>query len=251
MVLRWRSPTAILIQAFFSVGEVVLAGLAFGLPGWRAQTLVVSALFAPLLVGSVTVLVESPMWLHSTGATEAALEQLRVIAAGNGTALPPTITLKPPSQGAASVSVATLLRHSVLRPRLLIMAFAWYTCSFVYYGLSLATSTLSGNPYVNFAWQAVAEVPALVAAMYAIDTPRLGRRGSLKWGLWLTCSAATALAVCSGAPPESRTFLAMMGECEPTRLVQSLPSMHTGRADNNACALIAIKENRGSQRHLR
>ena len=47
----------------------------------------------------------------------------------------------------------------------------------MYYGLSLNTSQLHGNPYINFLIAAAVEVPGLIIAILVLDV--IGRRRSL------------------------------------------------------------------------
>ena len=53
-------------QGVFALGEMVLAGVAFGVPRWRDQTLVSLLFFLPSFIGAATILVESPRssWLE-------------------------------------------------------------------------------------------------------------------------------------------------------------------------------------------
>ncbi|XP_050712759.1 organic cation transporter protein-like isoform X2 [Eriocheir sinensis] len=57
---------------------------------------------------------------------------------------------------------------------LLFIPYYWFVNSGVYYGLSLSTGNLGGNPYLNFMISGAVEVPALAIATLLLN--RIGRR---------------------------------------------------------------------------
>ena len=64
-----------------------------------------------------------------------------------------------------------------------------FTTSFVYFGLSLNTGTLSGNIYVNTALSGLLEIPAKLITIVLIESKTLGRRLTL-FGAMLICALA-------------------------------------------------------------
>ena len=42
--------------------------------------------------------------------------------------------------------------------------------AFVYYGLTINTNELAGNPFVNFALSAFVEIPAIILAMFVVES---------------------------------------------------------------------------------
>jgi hypothetical protein len=52
-----------------------------------------------------------------------------------------------------------LMKDSVLFPRLINMCFTWLVIVLGYYGLSLTSVSLSGDPYVNFFLVSLVELP--------------------------------------------------------------------------------------------
>ena len=75
-----------------------------------------------------------------------------------------------------SASVTDLLSYHPRTTALtLTLSFAWFTCSSLYYGLTLvAGERSSGNIYVSTAWSAAAEVPATFLSAFLLAY--VGRR---------------------------------------------------------------------------
>lgn len=74
--------------------------------------------------------------------------------------------------------------------RMFILCYIWATNAFVYYGLSLNSTSLSGNKYLNFALVCLIEIPGYSLAWVAMN--KIGRRMSLAGSLFLcgvTCIA--------------------------------------------------------------
>ncbi|PSN36797.1 Organic cation transporter protein [Blattella germanica] len=81
--------------------------------------------------------------------------------------------------------------------RSLNLFYNWAANAFVYYGLSVNSTSLGGNKYLNFALVALVEIPGYTVAWIAMN--RLGRRWSLVVSM-LICGAT-----CIGAafvPPD-------------------------------------------------
>ncbi|KAJ6221775.1 hypothetical protein RDWZM_000320 [Blomia tropicalis] len=65
-------------------------------------------------------------------------------------------------------SYLDLFRSFTLARITLTIYFVWYANSLVYYGLSLNTNALAGNPFINFFLMGVIEIPAYVASIYLV-----------------------------------------------------------------------------------
>ncbi|XP_066270949.1 organic cation transporter protein-like [Branchiostoma lanceolatum] len=70
-----------------------------------------------------------------------------------------------------------LFRTPNLRKWSLNLFYNWMVNSLVYYGISLNTSALSGNVYLNFALSGFVEIPAYLISIYLLD--KFGRRWPL------------------------------------------------------------------------
>jgi len=247
----YRSATGTMASAFFSVGEIILAFIAWLVPDWRLLTIVITLTQLPYLFLRWLV-PESPRYLLAAGRKRESLEVLRKVARRNGRSMPDKVTrstsvvhptpLPDPfsetesertaswgapgdhghgarvnaadapcvdsralvadvesrdadfdggeedgSDETAKYGASTVLRHPVLRARLLIMLGVWFANSFGYYGLSLNTGNLGGSLYVNLALSALVEVPALPLSSWLLD--RLGRKRTTG-GLMIIAGAA-------------------------------------------------------------
>ncbi|XP_072167135.1 organic cation transporter protein-like [Diadema setosum] len=67
-----------------------------------------------------------------------------------------------------------LFRTTLMRKLSIIMIFVWFVNSVIYYGLSLNTDSLVGNPYLNFFISGAVEVPAYILAVLVVRW--IGRR---------------------------------------------------------------------------
>lgn len=54
------------------------------------------------------------------------------------------------------------------------MCFCWFANSLVYYGLSLSSGKLNGNPYLILFFLSLVEIPSYIAVIFTLDL--LGRR---------------------------------------------------------------------------
>lgn len=68
---------------------------------------------------------------------------------------------KPPSQIAV---MKEALKSKTLMIRFVILIYNWITNAFVYYGLSLNSTSLSGNKYLNYALVCLIEIPGYTLA---------------------------------------------------------------------------------------
>lgn len=72
----------------------------------------------------------------------------------------------------------------------LILIFIWATDAFVFYGLSLNSTNLSGNKYVNFILVCLVEIPGYTLSWITMN--KFGRRWSLAGSLLLCAIACVA-----------------------------------------------------------
>ncbi|XP_060085901.1 organic cation transporter protein-like [Ylistrum balloti] len=71
-------------------------------------------------------------------------------------------------------NVITIFRHKVILFNSLILWYTWLVNSLVYYALSLTSSTLSGDRFINYFLIAIVEYPAALMELLLIN--RIGRR---------------------------------------------------------------------------
>lgn len=104
-----------------------------------------------------------------------------------------------------------IIRKRVFVIRFLICAFAWITNAFVSYGISLTSTSLAGDKYINFCVIALAGVPAMLICYFLMEF--CGRR----WTLFSSLSIGGASIVLSKLLPLDYSVLSIIlffiGKC--------------------------------------
>lgn len=165
----------------FGIGFSILAGLAYLVPNWRTIQIVISL---PMLAFFIfwPIFMESPRWLLSRGRWTDAEKILKKIVRLNKkkTELSKESldnleeSLRNETQ---TISLRQLFRLPRLRLRTMTLMFNWFVQSFVYYGLSLSTSSFGVNVYVAFCIAGAVEVPAAMLSFALVKYA--GRRHAL------------------------------------------------------------------------
>lgn len=211
-----RTACGIAFQATFAVGVMLVAMWGAFIPD-RQTLQAVYGLHALLLVPHWWVMDESPRWLWMQGRhTEAVrIVERGVQWNGRGVALDVEYYLTRAKSATAkqvktaAVGIGHLFRTPNLRAKTLNVCFCWFSNSLVYYGLSLSTGKLYGNPFMILFLMGLVEMPSYVVIVLVLD--RLGRR-SITSALMLAgggcCIAATMIAAGSTAA----TAVVMLGK---------------------------------------
>ncbi|XP_028628581.1 solute carrier family 22 member 1 [Grammomys surdaster] len=171
----YRRTTAILYQMAFTVGLVVLAGVAYAIPNWRWLQLAVSlpTFFFLLYYWFVP---ESPRWLLSQKRTTQAIRIMEQIAQKNGK-VPPAdlkmLCLEEDASEKLSPSFFDLFRTPNLRKHTFILMYLWFSCAVLYQGLIMHVGATAANIYLDFFYSSLVEFPAAVIILVTID--RIGR----------------------------------------------------------------------------
>nr|XP_002739655.2 PREDICTED: organic cation transporter protein-like [Saccoglossus kowalevskii] len=178
--------TGIVIEFFFSFGYMLLAGLAYLIRYWWKLQLTL-AVPASIFLTFWWILPESPRWLLSVGKNKRAGKIIRDCAKVNKVDVPDSVykeisqdtveTTKPKDEEEKG-NALDLFRMPNMRKKSLNIFYNWFTISMVYYGLSLNTSNLGGNDYLNAFLSGAVEIPAYILALFLPET-RFGRRWSL------------------------------------------------------------------------
>ncbi|CAH1799083.1 unnamed protein product [Owenia fusiformis] len=160
---KYRVATGIIYFGGWTMGMVSLSGLAYAVREWRKLQLVISVPSVIMLI-FVWLLPESPRWSRQNNKEEDAKEVIKTIAKVNKTTekLPENFTIDLEKGKAAKGNFIALFSTPNIRKRTLILCYVWFANSLVYYGLSLNTSNLGGNPYINFFISGAVEIVAKV-----------------------------------------------------------------------------------------
>uniref|UniRef100_A0A8C3JXN9 Solute carrier family 22 member 13 n=1 Tax=Calidris pygmaea TaxID=425635 RepID=A0A8C3JXN9_9CHAR len=214
-------PKAVLTShCCFAVGQMILAGLSYGIRNWRLLEIAGSApIFAFFF--SIQLLPESARWLVTKGRIEEAKKALQKAASVNKHGFPlPGLTLafcilklKPETQ-AKSGSTLDLFRKKHLRNVTLIMSCAWFADSLVYYGLSLNVTGFGLDVYLTQLAFGAVELPARLCCIFLLQW--FGRKKSQ--AVLLLLSGLMCLVI-TGIPedqPVVITVLATIGKFTAT-----------------------------------
>eukprot|EP00079_Xenopus_tropicalis_P033729 XP_017947500.1 PREDICTED: solute carrier family 22 member 4 isoform X2 [Xenopus tropicalis] len=153
---------------FFAIGYMMLPLFAYFIRDWRTLLL---ALTIPGLfcIPLWWIIPESPQWLICKGRIEEAEVIIRKAAKINRVPAPAVIFKTTELEDLAerqkrSYTLLDLVKTFNVRIITIMTVFLWMIISVGYFGLSLNTPNLHGDPYVNCFLSAIIEVPAYVIA---------------------------------------------------------------------------------------
>ncbi|XP_029449949.1 solute carrier family 22 member 3 isoform X2 [Rhinatrema bivittatum] len=171
--LKQRRIVGIVIQMFFTLGVIILPGLAYLIPTWQGLQLAIS-LPNFLFLLYYWLVPESPRWLLTRQKKEKALEIMNNIANQNGKCLTPNCSqIDVADKSVTNPAILDLFRTPQMRKCTLILMYAWFTSSVVYQGLIMRLGIVSGSLYTDFITSAIVELPAAILILLTID--RIGR----------------------------------------------------------------------------
>ncbi|GAB6019506.1 hypothetical protein CHUAL_001082 [Chamberlinius hualienensis] len=179
-----RTLVGTMFQCFFAVGYLLTALFAYIIRDWQILEISISVVGA-VFVTYFWFIPESPRWLIQAGKVKQAEKILKAAAKENNMNLPPTLfndetvaaIRKNRNKAKPKWSLKEFEKYPNLRYKLLIVFFNWFVISGVYYGISLNTSNLGDNDFINFVIFAVTEIPAYLLGYLLLD--RFGRRSVL------------------------------------------------------------------------
>ncbi|KAM6276850.1 solute carrier family 22 member 13-like isoform 3-T3 [Spheniscus humboldti] len=208
-------PKAVLIShCFVAIGQMLLAGLSYGIRNWRLLEIAGSApMFSFFFY--IWVLPESARWLVTKGRIEEAKKVLQKAASINKCTIPPGLLeqLKPETQ-TKSGSTLDLFRKKHLQKVTLIMSCAWFSDSLVYYGLSLNVTSFGLDIYLTQLAFGAVELPARFCCIFLLQW--FGRKKTQ--AVLLLLSGLMCLVI-TGIPedqPVATTVLAIIGKFTAT-----------------------------------
>ncbi|NXN99985.1 S22A3 protein, partial [Rhinopomastus cyanomelas] len=199
----------IVIQMFFSLGVMILPGIAYLVPTWQGIQLAIS-LPNFLFLLYYWVVPESPRWLLTRKQGEKALKILRRIAKHNGKYLSPHYSEISISHNEVSnPSFSDLVRTPCMRRNTLILMYAWFASALIYQGLVMRLGIVGGNLYLDFFISGAVELPAALLIVLTID--RVGRRLPFAVSNIVAGVACFVTAFLPGDSPWLKTAVAMLG----------------------------------------
>ncbi|XP_033741094.1 organic cation transporter protein-like [Pecten maximus] len=213
---QYRVMAGFMIQGFYSIGYMTLSLLAYFIRHWRYIELIITL---PVVLFSVylCVLPESVRWLLSKNKIEEARTIIRNVAKVNNVEVSDSM-LEDINDRKEQAEVTDGRKHTFIdlfRPLAMLAIsvnvwFNWFVNAMVYYGLSLGTGNLGGDPYINFCIAGAVEIPAYILCVLFLN--KLGRR----WPLCGTMVVGGISCIISGFVPEDllavKITFAMIGK---------------------------------------
>nr|XP_034954738.1 solute carrier family 22 member 20-like [Zootoca vivipara] len=187
LILEWmpnkgRTVAGALLGYFVTFGQIVLAGVAYGVRNWRWLQLSVSAPFFIIFVCSWK-LPESPRWLLLHNKAQVAVQNLRKVAAINGKSkegekINKEVLHSHMQMEAASLksrrTVFDLFRSPVLRRVTCCLMVVWFSSSFSYYGLAMDVQKFGLNIFVVQVLFGAIDLPVVLLSTFVMVF--IGRR---------------------------------------------------------------------------
>ncbi|XP_052548288.1 solute carrier family 22 member 13-like isoform X2 [Tympanuchus pallidicinctus] len=208
--VSYRPQAVLLSHCCFAIGQMILAGLSYGIPNWRLlQTVGSAPIFILFLF--IWVLPESARWLVTKGKIEEAKKYLKKAASINKRTIPPELLdqLKGETQ-TKSGSILDLLRKKHLLKVTLVMSCAWFVNSLVYYGLSMNVTNFGLDIYLTQLAFGAVEIPARAGCIFILQW--FGRKKSQGGLLLLSGLVCLILTVIPEDQPVVITVLATIGK---------------------------------------
>uniref|UniRef100_A0A8D2Q2X2 Solute carrier family 22 member 8 n=1 Tax=Zosterops lateralis melanops TaxID=1220523 RepID=A0A8D2Q2X2_ZOSLA len=198
----YRAITVAITGFAYTLGQIILAGVAYAVPHWRWLQLSVSLPFFVFLLYSWW-LAESARWLVLSGKAERAVKVLQRVATFNNPHLdlsrfPLSQMLKSNMKEElaalkSSYTVSDLVRTPVIRHIFFCLSIVWFSISFSYYGLAMDLQNFGVSIYLIQVIFGAVDFPAKVVVTVSLSY--VGRRLSLVVALFLLQTVRTALAV--------------------------------------------------------
>uniref|UniRef100_A0A8C6TPP3 Solute carrier family 22 member 5 n=1 Tax=Neogobius melanostomus TaxID=47308 RepID=A0A8C6TPP3_9GOBI len=168
---------------FYCIGYMTLPWIAYAIREWRTLLAVLAAtsvVYIPLW----WFIPESPRWLVTQGRSDEAEQIVRDAARRNGVEAPAVIfkEAEVSSMSRTKYTMLDVLRSRNIRCITLMCLVLWMAINIGYFGLSLNTSNLSGDPFMNCFLSAISEVPAYVFIPETLQSVALALEMTGKFG---------------------------------------------------------------------
>lgn len=153
---------------FYCIGYMTLPWIAYSIREWRTLLAVLS-MTSVVNIPLWWFIPESPRWLITQGRLEEAEAILRDAAKRNKVQAPAVIfketeTMLPNRR----YTMLDVIKSQNIRCITFMCLILWMAINIGYFGLSLNTSNLSGNPFMNCFLSAAAEVPAYIVSIWLL-----------------------------------------------------------------------------------
>uniref|UniRef100_A0A8D0G4T8 Major facilitator superfamily (MFS) profile domain-containing protein n=1 Tax=Sphenodon punctatus TaxID=8508 RepID=A0A8D0G4T8_SPHPU len=212
---RTRAVVGTLTGYCYTIGQFLLAGIAYAIPDWRWLQLTVSLPFFIFFLYSWW-FAESARWLVLAGKSDRAVIELKRVARINGKEeegdkfnieILRSHMQKELSSVKTSHSVVDLVRTPTVRRISCCLCFVWFSTSFAYYGLAMDLQNFGVNIYLILMVFGAVDFPAKLISVLTISF--VGRRFTQALALIL---AGLAILANIFVPQALRTVFAVFGK---------------------------------------
>ncbi|KDR09584.1 hypothetical protein L798_00320, partial [Zootermopsis nevadensis] len=196
-----RAHIAMLQCLGWTLGVCLMPLVAWATRDWVAFLIITSAPCGVFLF-AYKWFPESARWLAARGETTRCARELRNIAKTNGSSLPNDTMLtlrKIAAKKERIYGLASLFSNWRLAKNTTLIVYLWVVNSMTYYTLMLNVSSMDGNPFMNFFWQSLVELPGYVVGKYFSD--RYGRRWT-QGALFLFLVLSVVVVICIVGRPD-------------------------------------------------
>ncbi|XP_017768025.1 PREDICTED: organic cation transporter protein [Nicrophorus vespilloides] len=196
-----RELTGVVLNFFYAIGEALLGVIAWYTKNWMWTQLFISGpCFVFILY--VCIIPESVRWLISQKKLREAKDVIEKAARINKVSISKEMNdcFKEQPRGEDDngkvdlmwPAMKQMLKTRVLVIRLIIVFFLWAANAFIYYGLSLNSTSMVGSKYLNYILGCLIEIPGYMISWLAIS--KIGRKKSIIICLF-ACSINCAISV--------------------------------------------------------
>ncbi|XP_015604741.1 organic cation transporter protein [Cephus cinctus] len=175
-----RTICGVMFQLAFAVGFMLVAAWGAVIND-RMWLQIIYGLHSALLVGHWWFMDESPRWLWAQGRVREAIKIIKKGLLINGSNIEVDVAryvsrskIREADDRDRQFGALDLFRTPNLRKKSLNVCLNWFANSIVYYGLSLNSGNLVGNPFLTMFLMGLVELPSYFLTSYLMD--RTGRR---------------------------------------------------------------------------
>ncbi|XP_045769450.1 organic cation transporter protein-like isoform X2 [Maniola jurtina] len=191
---KYRVITGVTLTSMFTLGEVLLGGTAWLIPPWR-YVIMVTTIPCFFFVVYYWIITESVRWLLSTKKYTEAKKILHTIARVNKTQIsekslevilnPSQLTITKSNADSLGL-VRTIIRSPILLRRICTTPLWWMTMTFVYYGLSINSTSLSDTMHLNYMLTSFVSIPGFYSSAFFSNT--IGRKFTVAVGFFISAA---------------------------------------------------------------
>nr|XP_034829229.1 solute carrier family 22 member 7-like [Maniola hyperantus] len=189
---KYRVITGVSATAMFALGEAILGSIAWLITPWR-YVIIVTTTPCFLLVSYYWLVTESVRWLLSKKKYTEAKKVLHTIAKVNKTQIREKsleVLLNPP-QPTTTISnnlglVRTIMHSPVLLRRICTIPLCLISMTFIYYGLSINSTSLSDTMHLNYILTALIGIPGIYTSAFFSNT--IGRKLTVTFGFLISAA---------------------------------------------------------------